>query len=475
MTMPNAQCPQCSAMLPPGAVKCGYCGYTTPWGAVLQQQNERAASLQADQQKRMRVAKAVTGARNGMIMALVGLPICCGPLSLIGGFLGWRAGTAAKAEGQARPVTSVISLVVAIVSMCLFITGTIMFIQDQREKAAHIAAVGERLKGKRDADPLPQQVACDLIEEHLAVNGFSGTTLGLKEVHCDGKLAQDARRASQPEVRFAFDTKHFTANACLEKRARWFVLKVGENLSCADLPPPAPYTAPPRQLSDEEIAADEAKVRADLGQAIAATTVRAYTDRLAKVRADAASAPLVETTCDKATMSKYVTGDSRKKVATVDFDLLDASAGRTGAWAMLTSDSVRKILDDKAKMEDRASEIASLGSESGDLLVVYKAREKLWPVVRGTSTKGKDFSFDGGEYTGHLYVYDTRSGARLCGTKLAFESSEIVDFKKGRFSSEKTSAKEAVEADFKDRFEAVATDAIKRAAPDLRLGYRLLE
>ena len=472
MTMPNAQCPQCSALLPPGVVRCGYCGFATPWGAVLSQQQDRANSIQADQAKRQRLAKALSSAKTGMILAIVGTPICCGPLSLVGGVLAWRAGSAVKAEGQPRPATSVIGLVLAIVSMLAFTGGIVVIIRDERAKAEHLAAVGQRLEGKRDVAVLDKKIACDLVEEYLAEKGFSENTVDLKEVHCDGAFSATDRRASQPEIRFAFGTKHFLANACLERRSRWFVLQIGEGLSCAALPPPAPYTPPPRKLSDAESAAEEAKAREEATGAVSAAAVKAFTDKLAKVRQDAESAPAGETVCSKQTMTKYVTGDSRKKVATVDLDVLGTMA--TG-WAMLTSEGVRKALDPNGKVDARAAAVADLRASNGPLLVVYKPVQKAWPVVTGSSANGKDFKYTGGEYAGYLMVYDIDSGARLCQTKIAFESSEVVDFKKSRFASEKSSAKEAVEADFTDRFETAATDAVKRAAPDLRLGYKTLE
>ncbi len=473
MTMPNAQCPQCSATLPPGAVKCGYCGFATPWGAVLSQQQERANFLQADQAKRVRLAKARDAAKTGMILAMVGLPICCGPLSLIGGIIGWRAGNALKAEGEARPKTAVIALVLAIVSTLAMTTVVIATYLDQREKAAHLAAVGQRLEGKRDAPTLDKQTACDLVEEHLTDKGFAGSTLDFKEIHCDGAFSSADRRASQADVRFAFGDKHFTANACLERRSRWFVLRVAEGQSCAALPPPAPFTAPPRKLSDAESAADEAKAREDVIHAVSATTLKALTDRLERVRVSASSTPEGEIACSKAMMAKYVTGEGRRKVESVDLDLL---AGQKQAWTMFSSKNMREIFDETRKIDDRAASATDFREGSGPLLAVYKPRTKVWPVVTGSaSVKSKDFSYKGGEFEGFLMIYDVDSGAFLCQTKLVFESSDAVDFRTSRFSSDKSSAKDAIEADFIDRFENKATDVIKRAAPDLRLGYKTLE
>lgn len=472
MTMPGAQCPQCSALLPPGSPKCGYCGYVTPWGAAQAQQQQRMQAVQTDQARRMRIAKLENSAKTNMIVSLVTMVICCGPVSIITGILGYRAGTALKAEGQARPTSSIVALVAGIVAMCLSVTVLIGTYLDQKAKSEHLAAVGQRLEGKREVEKLEQKVACDLVEEYLTDKGWADKTIDFKEIHCDGAFQQDDRRASQVDIRFAFGTSHYTANACLERRSRWFVLQVGEGLSCADLPPAAPYTAPPRKLSDAEIAADETKTREDVKKAISTSAVKTFLDRLGRIRTDAASAPAEETACSKAALSKYVTGGERKKVATADFDLLN---GDKRAWPILTSESLRKILDESRKIEDRSASLGDFKAENGPLLVVYKSKVKSWPVVKGDKVNGKDFSYSGGEVEGAMIVYDIDLGARLCQTKLAFESSEAVDFRKSRYQSEKTSAKEAVEDDFKDHFETAATDAIRKMAPDLRLGYKTLE
>jgi hypothetical protein len=477
MMPPNAQCPQCSAPLPPGATKCGYCGHLTPWGATYAAASQHQAFAQADQSRKQRIAKAESTARTGMILALVGLPICCAPLAIVGGVLGAKGARMARAEGQPRPATAVIAMIVAVLSTIAFTATMILYYRDQKAKSERVAEVSARLQGKREAASLDKKVACDIVEEHLAQNGHGGQTFGLDQVHCDGALVVTDRRASITEVRFSFNKSHATVTACLERRSRWFVLKLLDAGSCAELPPPAAFTPPGRQLEEAEATADEAKARADLARAASQGIVTAFTEKLAKVKAHAAQ-PGAERACSKADLSRYVTGDERRKVVTVDLDLLDASrAGSAGKdWPFLTSDGVRKLLDDKRSAEDRAKAIDEIRAQSGSLLVVYRADHKEWPVVSGKSDViGSDFSYDGGDFAGWLFVYDVDSGERKCQTKLAFESSDAVDFRKSRLSSEKKKAKDAVEEDFKNRFETAATDAIKRAAPDLRLGYKVIE
>lgn len=480
MMPPHHQCPQCAAPLPPGATKCGYCGHLTPWGATYAAVNQQAAFIQADQAKKARIAKAQSTARTGMILAIVGTAaFCCAPLAIVGGVLGYKGAGMAKAEGQPRPVTSVIAMILAAVSMVGFVVLGVMYYRDTKAKEDRLADVRARLAGKREAAAIDKKVACEVVEEYLAEHGHGGTTLGLDEVHCDGTFTVEDRRASIGDVRFSFNkTKHTTVTACLERRSRWYVVKLLDGGSCAELPPPAAFTPPGRQLSEAEAAADEAKARAELEKAGAGAAVKAFTDKLAKVRAHAVSQPGGERACSKAEMSRYVTGNERRKVVTVDLDLLDA--GRAGAgkdWPFLSSEPVRKALDEKRNIEDRSKAVDELRAQSGAILVVYRAAEKEWPVVSGKSNDifSKDFSYDGGVFSGWLFVYDVDSGERKCQTKLVFESSEVVNFRKSRFSSEKKKAKEAVEEDFEDQFQTAATEAIKRAAPDLRLGYKVIE
>lgn len=469
---PAANCPQCAAPLPPGAAKCQFCGFLTPWGARLQHHQSEQQAFNASREQSDRASKAHAKAKTGMILALVGLPICCGPLSLVGGILGYQGARAAKQAGIPRPTTSIVAMVAAVLSMCAFVTGTVVFIRDQQKHDDRLTEVRARLAGKREAATIDQKVACDVAEEFLLHKGWKDHTLNLETVHCDGALSVTDRRASLPDVRFNYSTAHFAATMCLEKRSRWFVIRVLESGTCADLPPPAPFTAPARTFTDEEAWADESKARDELVGSMSSSAVKLFAEKLSKVRADAASAPAAEKLCSKADLSKYVSGDSRRKVPSVDYDLLNATKTSKGVaidWSFLSDDDLEKFLDAKRSDADRFKDMEAARSDGGPLLVVYRASKKLWPQV----ADGKNF--DGGEFEGWLFVYDVDTAARLCATPLIFASSGEVEFRKGRFSSAKDKLADAVQADFKDNFETAATDAIKRAAPDLRLGYKTLE
>jgi hypothetical protein len=272
MMQPPPQCAQCAAPLPPGTPKCGFCGLVTPWGAAIEMQQRQVAAHQhqqqalfADRDRRLRITKAESSAKNGMILALVGLPICCAPLSIAGGIIGYRAGKSLQDQGQPRPVSALIAMIAACLSVVTFGLALAFGIQQDKEREARLTEVRSRLHGKRESPQLEASAACDVIHEYLLQKGFDGSRdpVGL---HCDGALTINDRRASLPDVRFGTGQKQHTVNACLERRARWFVLQLKDGASCEALPPPGPFTPPPRLLSEKELEADEQKVRDSLGK-----------------------------------------------------------------------------------------------------------------------------------------------------------------------------------------------------------------
>ncbi|MEZ4310695.1 MAG: zinc ribbon domain-containing protein, partial [Polyangiaceae bacterium] len=448
MMHPNANCPQCSALLPPGAQRCNYCGFVTPWGANLAAVEQRAASIQQDQAKRQRVEKARSTARTGMILAIVGLPICCAPLALVGGAMGWKGARMARAEGEPRPVTSVVAMVIAGLSVIAFATLSIMYYRDVRANEDRQADVKGRLEGRREGE-LDQKLACELIEEHLAKRGFAGSTsgLGLGEVHCDGALAVTDRRASLPDVRFAFSNSHHTAIACLERRQRWFVLKMLESGSCEALPPAAEWNEPPRKLSEAELEADEAKARTFADKAVSDAAVKVFTDKMAKIFDHATKTEAAERKCTEADLKAYGVADRKVTILSADLEILQAGgAGHAKAWGMMTSDLLNKALDPKGDAAERADTIQKLQKQFGPLLAVFGSETRRWPVVHGDDSLlgNSKFKYDGGQFEGWLFIYDMETAERKCATTLAFESATELKFRKSRFSSAKKKARQAV-------------------------------
>ncbi len=234
----------------------------------------------------------------------------------------------AKAEGQPRPTTALVAaMIVAALCTLTFGIAMVSYQRDQKNPAGPARCRAGAPRGQREAATLDPKVACDVVEEFLVEHGHGEGAIRPRR----GALRRQARRPGQASVAVGCavpfnESNYSTVTACLERRSRWYVIKLLDAGSCAELPPPAPFTEPPRQLSDGELAADEKAARENLAKAGSAQAIRRFTDKLAKVKAHAASQPGGERMCTKAEMARLV-ADGGAQVDTVDFDLLDG--GRT--------------------------------------------------------------------------------------------------------------------------------------------------
>jgi len=475
--MHPTQCASCHAPLPPGAFQCAYCKTATPLGMQQAHQQQHFAATAAAHRQRINLTTVADNAKWSLIVSLIGLPICCAPLSLVGAFLGFRALRLAKAEQVAVPTRAYASIGIGAATTVLFAVALTAFILDAQATADRLAAVQKRLEGKREAEPLDPKVACDLAEERLLEAGHGeNAAINLGDVKCEGALEVKGKRATLGHVYAAFGAKRLDLTACLVRGQRWFVLKMIEGEACGDAAAAAPPAAGGK-LTEEQLRAQEKKAREDADKAEAAASVKAYTDGLLKLRASTPKlAGLSEAECPKATIQKHLRGEDHLKLPTVDFDYLDRRTGAAGAkqWSWLTSDRIRKVVE--GNDGDKAKAVRDLREQAGPLVVVYRAEEKIWPKV--TADKGilkDDFSYDRGEYLGALLIFNVDTGDRLCQAKLRFESGDGITYKRRGMSSEKNRAEDAVEDDFKEQFETAATASIKRVAPGLRLGYKVLE
>lgn len=433
----------------------------------------------ARQKRFMNVESAKSSAKLGMTLGLVGVPIVCAPLSIVGAVLGVRALRLAKAEGTAAPAPAFVAIGAGFLSTALFVLAIVLSQMDARAKQEHHDAIVARLAGKREAPTLDAKVACDLVEERLNEDGFGGETSPPTEVHCDGALDQKSGRAAMPSVHAFFGAKHFTLMACFSRAPAWFVLAMVDSGDCNVAPAPGAPPTPPTTEADKR--ALEKRLREDYAKVEERSTVQTFLDRLARVR-DAAPKPqdLKEADCGGADIKHRLPPDTdRLKVPTVDFDDLDRSRAtpQAGArWSWLTSDGVRTMLSGDADAGPKLGALKDLRAEGGGLLLVYRASEKHWPEVREKDALlGTKVSFVGGEYDGWMIVFDYESGERLCQTRLGFESGDDVEYDKNGVDSKKERAARAVDDDFKDQFETAATKAMKRLGPGLRLGYKILE
>ncbi|MCC6555116.1 MAG: DUF4190 domain-containing protein [Polyangiaceae bacterium] len=254
------RCAHCNAPLHPGALQCAYCKAPTPLGMQQAHHQAHFNAAAAVQRQRVNLTTVADNAKWSLVLSLLGLPICCAPLSLVGSFLGLRAIRLARAERVAVPTRAYASLAIGCVTTVLMITLGIMFHLDTKEKADRLASVQKRLDGKRGADRLDVGVACDLVEERLLEDGHgdhAGINLG--EVKCEGALDAQGARATLPHVRAAFGDKRLDLTACFLRGQRWFVVRLTEGAACGDAPTPAAPAG--GKLSEEQLRAEEKKAR----------------------------------------------------------------------------------------------------------------------------------------------------------------------------------------------------------------------
>lgn len=227
------QCSSCSAPLQPGALQCGYCKAPTPLGMQHAHHQQHVAATAWAQRRRFNLFTVADNAKWSLIVSLIGLPLCCAPISLVGAFLGLRALRLARAEQVAAPTRAYASMAIGALTTLFFGAALTAFILDSNATTDRLAAVKKRLEGKREVATLDVRVACDLVEERLLEEGHGeNAAINLDDVKCEGALDVKGTSASLGHVRAVFGTKRLDLTACFTRGQRWFVLKMTEAETC---------------------------------------------------------------------------------------------------------------------------------------------------------------------------------------------------------------------------------------------------
>ena len=213
----------------------------------------------------MNVETARSSAKLGVTLSLVGVPICCAPLSIVGAVLGVRAIRLAKAEGIAAPTQAYIAIAGAILSTAILSYGIVVSQLDARTKEQHLGAVHARLAPRREAAVLDAKLACDLVEERILEDGLAGNTAE-PEVHCDGAVEPRGARASMSRVHVKQGSNQTTLTACFLRGPAWFVLATSEKSDCNAAPAPSMPAILP--ANDAEKRALEKRLREDYAKAL---------------------------------------------------------------------------------------------------------------------------------------------------------------------------------------------------------------
>ncbi len=129
------QCQRCGAALELGAVNCPYCRTLTPHGYAMEQQrvaqgwHAQANAEFARQNERLRIEEEIKKQANtAMITGIVGLVLCCSPLTIVALVLGLRAKANARRHALIAPTGATVGLVIGIFGLAAMVLYVMMLV-----------------------------------------------------------------------------------------------------------------------------------------------------------------------------------------------------------------------------------------------------------------------------------------------------------------------------------------------------------
>jgi hypothetical protein len=139
------QCQRCGAALDLAAVNCPYCKTLTAHGYAIEQQrvaqswHAQASADFARQNERLRTEEEIKKQANtAMIVGIVGLVLCCSPLTIAALVLSLRAKANARRYGIMAPSSATVGLVIGIFGVGALVLYLMMLL---------LSAIGAGLKG----------------------------------------------------------------------------------------------------------------------------------------------------------------------------------------------------------------------------------------------------------------------------------------------------------------------------------------
>ena len=462
-------CPGCSAPLDPLATKCPYCNLVTPKGRLEAERAEYEARAQhahgqayAAAQASMAQAAASQevskSANYALIATLLGFVSCCSPVGWLGGFFAYRSLSLAGKHGIPKPVSAIVSAVLAVLGTLLTIGVFVGSHFDQKDKEKRIATIEARCKDARTKASLDAKTACDVTEAYL-LKSNKMTTSGT--MVCQGTPAVSGATASLDSVAILANGKtQGTYRICLVKGARWFVVHADTTTDeCLD-EAPAATTDPEEQVARDTYVELVEKAR-----------LKGADKRLSGAKGAIDRASSTDRTCDAAALAR--TNDGTIPVArAIDYAVLDGKNDPDFAFL-----SNKELLDyfAKGKTSVKAkSDLASKLSRGTPFLAVYKHKSRTFPEVLEKGDKS-DYGFTPGNYDGTLYVVDTIRAEVICQGPLVWKTPAKAPFPISRKST-RSIVEERAEVDFERRFQDAATERMKAlSGGKLRLGYKPIE
>jgi hypothetical protein len=232
------KCAQCGAMIDPLALACPYCRFTTPAGVVAHQRAEQERQSQAQWHAHAHYQHQVVANRRldsastqALVWSLVGIVLCCTPMSVVGIVMGARARTIAAQTSAPVPGKATAGLVLGILgalwSLGFFGWAMIQSQMDEEATGERIAAIEKRVGAKASQAALSHDTACDLAEVYALRNGWAGNRgQSLKDFECVGKLTPTGDRAELEDLQFRHLGSSYRVHACFKRGAKWYVTEL---------------------------------------------------------------------------------------------------------------------------------------------------------------------------------------------------------------------------------------------------------
>ena len=382
----------------------------------------------------------------------------CAPFAILGAIFAMQSISAARKSNRPVPTRAVVALALAGFIFVMSIVTYISWRNRSRQQEAAQQAIGNRLKGKREAASLDVETACDLVREQFI--GGKDELRAKSAVTCRGPFEQTATTAVLKDVDAEFDGGRDHLTGCFGRTSHWIVI----GFVASGVPCPA-VALPPN--------GDEKSIRESAAEAFDRADADAFAKTIETVHKTLETESPHEHQCEGLDIDSFVPGaDAEKQLKPAAFDL-------TGdpAWSFMTSSYVRDASDSHLTPHGRAASILHVRRSGGPYLIVYSAKDRLLPLIN--KKKGiieDDFSYIPGMFDGWMSVIDTRTGKAVCQGKLSFTNSKEVRYSRRGPSSTEEKFRSAVQDDFEDQFKNSATEEIKKlSGGKLHLGYKFLE
>lgn len=462
-------CPGCSAPLDPLATKCPYCNLVTPKGRAeaeraeyearaRQAQGQAYAAAQASMAQAAASQEVSKSANYALIATIVGFVSCCSPVGWLGGFFAYRSLSLAGKHGIPKPVSAIVSAVLAVLGTLMTIGVFVGSHFDQKDKEKRIATIEARCKDARTKASLDAKTACDVAEAYLLTSNKMTTSAAMV---CQSTPTVNGATASLDSVAVLTNGKtQATYRICLVKGARWFVVHADTTTDeCLD-EAPAATTDAEEQFARDTYAGlvEKARLnRADkrLGGAKGAVDRAASTDR----------------TCDAAALAR-TNGGTVPVVRAIDYAVLDGKDDPN--FAFLSNKELLEYFTKGKLSAKEKSDLASKLTRGTPFLAVYKHKSRTFPEVSEKGDKS-DYGFSPGEYDGTLYVVDTSRVEVICQGPLLWKTPAKPPFAISRKSTRGV-VEDRAKVEFEHRFQDAATERMKAlSGGKLRLGYKPIE